>query len=334
MTHLRRAILQVHTVARCLVAASVLFIATSASPTQAQDYPGKPIRCIVPYVPGGSSDFLARLIGQKLTDAWGQQVVIDNRSGAAGNIGTDAAAKAPPDGYTMLLVASTVTMNPSIYSKLPFDTEKDLLPVTQILWQPWLLSVHPSLPATNLKQLLALAKAKPGELNYASGGSGTSGHIAAELFASMAGVKFTHVPYRSLGPAGTALLTGEVQLVFQSPIAGLEHVRSGRIRPIGVSGRSRMAALPQVPTILEGGLPGYDEGNWQGIFVPAQTPRAVVNKLNQELVRILKAADVTDSVRRVGGNVIASTPEEFGAVVRADLKKYAALVKAVGIRAD
>lgn len=318
-------------IARCLIAASVLFVATSAP---AQEYPSKPIRCIVPYAPGGSSDFLARLIGQKLTEAWGQQMVVDNRAGAAGNIGTDAAAKAPPDGYTMLLVASTVTMNPSIYPKLPFDTEKDLAPVTQILWQPWLLSVHPSLPVTNLKQLLALAKAKPGALNYASGGSGTSGHIAAELFASMAGVKFTHVPYRSLGPAGTALLTGEVQLVFQSPIAGLEHVHSGRIRAIGVSGRKRMAALPQVPTLLEGGLPGYDEGNWQGVFVPAHTPRPVVSKLNQELVRILRTAEVTDQVRRVGGDVIASTPEEFSAVVRADLKKYAALVKAVGIRPD
>lgn len=318
-------------IARGLIAASVLFVATSAP---AQEYPSKPIRCIVPYAPGGSSDFLARLIGQKLTEAWGQQMVVDNRAGAAGNIGTDAAAKAPPDGYTMLLVASTVTMNPSIYPKLPFDTEKDLAPVTQILWQPWLLSVHPSLPVTNLKQLLALAKAKPGALNYASGGSGTSGHIAAELFASMAGVKFTHVPYRSLGPAGTALLTGEVQLVFQSPIAGLEHVHSGRIRAIGVSGRKRMAALPQVPTLLEGGLPGYDEGNWQGVFVPAHTPRPVVSKLNQELVRILRTAEVTDQVRRVGGDVIASTPEEFSAVVRADLKKYAALVKAVGIRPD
>lgn len=318
-------------IARCLIAASVLLVATSAP---AQEYPSKPIRCIVPYAPGGSSDFLARLIGQKLTEAWGQQMVVDNRAGAAGNIGTDAAAKAPPDGYTMLLVASTVTMNPSIYPKLPFDTEKDLAPVTQILWQPWLLSVHPSLPVTNLKQLLALAKAKPGALNYASGGSGTSGHIAAELFASMAGVKFTHVPYRSLGPAGTALLTGEVQLVFQSPIAGLEHVHSGRIRAIGVSGRKRMAALPQVPTLLEGGLPGYDEGNWQGVFVPAHTPRPVVSKLNQELVRILRTAEVTDQVRRVGGDVIASTPEEFSAVVRADLKKYAALVKAVGIRPD
>jgi tripartite-type tricarboxylate transporter receptor subunit TctC len=234
----------------------------------------------------------------------------------------------------MLLVASTITMNPSLYTKLPFDTEKDLAPVTEILWQPWLLSIHPSLPVTNLKQLLALAKAKPGELNYASGGAGTSGHIAAELFASMAGVKFTHVPYRSLGPAGTALLTGEVQLVFQSPIAGLEHVRSGKIRPIGVSGRKRMAALPQVPTLSEGGLPGYDEGNWQGVFVPAQTPRLVVSRLNQELVRTLRTSEVTDQVRRVGGEVIASTPEEFSAVVRADLKKYAALVKAVGIRAD
>jgi tripartite-type tricarboxylate transporter receptor subunit TctC len=327
--------LQAHALARCLIGASVLLVATvPPKPAAGQEYPSKPIRCIVPYAPGGSSDFLARVIGQKLAEAWGQQIVVDNRAGAAGNIGTDAAAKAPPDGYTLLLVASTITMNPSLYAKLPFDAEKDLAPVTQILWQPWLLSIHPSLPVTNLKQLLALAKAKPGELNYASGGAGTSGHIAAELFASMAGVKLTHVPYRSLGPAGTALLTGEVQLVFQSPIAGLEHVRSGKIRGIGVSGRKRMAALPQVPTLAEGGLPGYDEGNWQGVFVPAQTPRAIVTKLNQELVRTLRTFEVTDQVRRVGGEVIASAPEEFSAVVRDDLKKYAALIKAVGIRAD
>ena len=299
-----------------------------------QEFPTKSVCWIVPYAPGGSSDILARLIGQKLGERWGHNVIVDNRPGAAGNIGTEAAARSAADGYTMLLVASTFTMNPSVYRKLPFDTVNDLAPVTMILWQPFMLSVHPSLPVASIGQLIALARKRPGELNYSSGGSGTSGHIAAKLFEMMADVKLTHVPYRSMAPAITALLTGEVQISFNSPIAALGYARDGRLRPLGITGLKRLAALPDVPTISEAGVPGYEEGNWQGVLVPSGTPRAIVVKLNQELVRTLKTRETSDRIVEVGAYVIANTPEEFSSVIKADIQKYAKLVEAAGIRAD
>lgn len=312
-------------------AAAALLLALAAWPAAAQEFPAKSVRWIVPYAPGGSSDILARLIGQKLSEAWGQTVVVDNRPGAAGNIGSEVVARAPADGYTMLLVASTFTMNPSVYPKLPFDTVNDFAPVTMIMWQPFILSVHPSLPVTNVKQLLALAKQKPGQLNYASGGSGTSGHIAAALFEMMGNVKFTHVPYRSMGPAITALLTGEVQLSFNTSIAAMPYARMGKLRPIAVTGGKRIATLSDVPTIAESGVPGYEEGAWQGVLVPAGTPRAQVNRLNQDLVRVTKARDTSDRIADVGANVVANTPDEFAAAIKADIQKYAKLVKAAGI---
>ncbi|MBI4203461.1 MAG: tripartite tricarboxylate transporter substrate binding protein [Betaproteobacteria bacterium] len=300
----------------------------------AQDYPSKPIRWIIPYPPGGTSDFLARLIGQKLTESWKQNVLIDNRSGANGNIGTEAAAKAPADGYTMLLVASTFTMNPAVYSNLTFDSEKDFAPVTMILWQPYLLSVHPSLPVTSVKQLIALARARPGAIDYSSGGIGNAVHIAAERFAAMAGIKLNHVPYRGVGLAIPALLAGEVQLMMASSVAVQPYVKSGRMRVLAVTGLKRIPALPAVPTVAEAGVPGFEEGNWQAVLVPSRTPRPVVNKLNQELVRIVRTPDVSEQIRRVGADVIANTPEEAAAIVKTDLKKYAEVIKALNIRLD
>jgi len=314
----------------------MMFLAGASMPAAvlAQEYPTKPIRWIIPYPPGGTSEFLARLIGQKLTDAWGQTVVIDTRGGANGNIGTETAAKAAADGYTMLLVASTFTMNPAVYPKLPFDSEKDFAPVTTILWQPYFLAVHPSVPASSVKQLVDLARAKPGALNYASGGSGNANHIAAELFATMAGVKLTHVPYRGMGPGILALLGGEVQLMFASSVAIQPHLKSGRIRVLGVTSRERIATMPDVPTVSEAGVTGYVEGNWQGVLVPSRTPRPIITKLNRELVRILTTTDVNAQILLTGSDVIANTPEELAAMIRADLKKYADLVKTVGIRVD
>jgi tripartite-type tricarboxylate transporter receptor subunit TctC len=292
------------------------------------------VRWIVPYAPGGSSDILARLIGQKLAESWGRTVIVDNRPGAAGNIGTEAAARAAPDGYTMLLVASTFAMNPSVYPKLAFDTVNDFAPVTLIMWQPFILSVHPSLPVASVRQLIALARQRPGELNFSSGGSGTSGHIAAALFALMGNVKLTHVPYRSMGPAITALLTGEVQLSFNTSIAVMPYATMGKLRPLGVTGATRISALPAVPTIAEAGVPGYEEGAWQGVLVPAATPRALVARLNQDLVRTIKARETSDRIADVGAYVVANTPEEFAAAIKADIRKYAKLVAAAGIRAD
>ena len=300
----------------------------------AQEYPTKPIRWIIPYPPGGTSDFLARLIGQKITESWKQIVLIDNRSGANGNIGTEAAARAPADGYTMLLVASTFAMNPAVYPNLPFDSERDFAAVTMLLWQPYLLSVHPSLPVTSVKQLVALAKARPGAIDYSSGGVGNATHIAAERFAAMVGVKLNHVPYRGVGLSIPALLTGEVQLTMASSVAVQPYVKSGRIRILGVTGSKRVPSLPDVPTVAEAGVPGFEEGNWQAVLVPSRTPRPVVNKLNQELVRIVRTPDVSEQILRVGANVIANSPDESAATIKADLKKYAVVIKALNIRLE
>ena len=313
---------------------ALLVPAMSAFPAFSQEFPTKPVRWIVPYAPGGSSDILARLIGQKLAETWGRPVIVDNRPGAAGNIGTEAAARSPADGYTMLLVASTFTMNPSVYAKLAFDTVNDFAPITMIMWQPFILSAHPSLPVTSVKQLIALARQRPGQLNYGSGGSGTSGHIAAALFEMMSNVKLTHVPYRSMGPAITALLTGEVQLSFNTSIAALPFARTGKLRPLGVTGLTRIAALPDVPTIAQAGVPGYEEGAWQGVLVPAGTPRATIARLNQDLVRITKGRDTSERIAEVGAYVIANAPQEFATVIKADIQKYAKLVRAAGIRAN
>lgn len=314
----------------------MLVLAGASAPVSvpAQEYPAKPIRWIIPYPPGGTSDFLARLIGQKMTDTWKQIVLIDNRSGANGNIGTEAAARAPADGYTMLLVASTFAMNPAVYPNLSFDSEKDFAPVTMILWQPYLLSVHPSLPVASVKQLIALAKARPGAIDYSSGGVGNATHIAAERFAAMAGVKLNHVPYRGVGVSIPALLAGEVQLTMASSVVVQPYVKSGKIRVLGATGRKRIPALPDVPTVAEAGVPGFEEGNWQAVLVPSRTPRPIVNKLNQELVRIVKTPDISGQILRVGADVIANTPEESAATIRTDLKKYADVIKALNIRLE
>lgn len=311
-----------------------LLVALLAAATHswAQEYPTKPIRWIIPYPTGGTSDFLARIIGQKLTEVWKQPVLVDNRSGAGGNIGAELAAKAPSDGYTMILVASTYTMNPAVYPNLQFDSEKDLTGVTTILWQPYLLSVHPSLPATNLKQLIALARAKPGAIDYGSGGVGNATHIAGERFARMAGVKMYHVPYRGVGPSITALLAGEVQVLYASSVAVQPYVKSGRMRVLAITGAKRSSMLPEVPTVEEAGVPGYVEGNWQAVLVPSKTPRAIVTKLNQELVRIVKTPEVSAQIVQVGADVIADSPEQTQALVRNDLKKYGELIKALNIK--
>jgi tripartite-type tricarboxylate transporter receptor subunit TctC len=314
----------------------MMLLVGAAAPASvlAQEYPAKPIRWIIPYPPGGTSDFLARLIGQKITDSWKQIVIIDNRSGANGNIGTEAAAKSPGDGYTMLLVASTFAMNPAVYPNLPFDSEKDFAAVTIILWQPYLLSVHPSLPVTTVKQLIALARARPGAIDYGSGGVGNAVHIAAERFAKMAGVKLNHVPYRGVGLAIPALLSGEVQLMMASAVAVQPYVTSGKMRVLGVTGSRRVPGLPDVPTVSEAGLPGFEEGNWQAVLVPSRTPRPIVTRLNQELVRIVKTPDVSAQILRVGADVIGNTPDDATAIVRNDLKKYGEIIKALNIRPE
>ena len=315
---------------------ATIAVATLAAPVTlpAQEYPAKPIRWIIPYPTGGTSDFLARIIGQKLTDAWKQPILVDNRSGANGNIGTEAAAKAPGDGYTMLLVASTFTMNPAVYPNLPFDTEKDFAPVTTILWQPYLLSVHPSLPVKTVKELISLARARPGAIDYGSGGVGNATHIAGERFAAMARVKLNHVPYRGVGPSITALLGGEVQVLYASSVAVQPYIKSGRMRVLAVTGEKRIAQMPDVPTVTEAGVPGYVEGNWQAVLVPGRTPRPIINRLNQELVRIVRTPEITAQIRQVGADVIANSPDETATLIRNDLKKYADVIKRLNIKVE
>jgi tripartite-type tricarboxylate transporter receptor subunit TctC len=311
-----------------------LFVSMAPVSSPAQEYPNRPIRWIIPYPTGGTSDFLARLIGHQLSETFKQPIVIDNRTGANGNIGTEAAAKAAADGYTLLLVASTFTMNPAVYPKLPFDSLKDFTAVTTILWQPYWLSVHPSLPVASVKELIGMARAKPGAIEYGSGGNGNATHIAAERFASMAGIKLTHVPYRGVGPAIVALLGGEVKLMFASSVAVQPHLKTGKIKVLAVTGTKRVASMPDIATVAEAGVQGFEEGNWQMVLVPAGTPGSIVFRLNAEIVRILKTPDVVRQIELTGSDVIANTPEQSNALVRADLTKYGTLIKALGIRLD
>ncbi len=317
-----------------LVIVAGLSAAIAPTTVIAQEYPTKPIRWIVPYPPGGTSDVVARLVGQKLTEVWKQPVLIENRGGANGNIGTEMAAKAAPDGYTLLLVANALTINQSLYSNLTFDAERDFAPVTQVLGQPNVLAVHPSLPVKSVREFIALGRSQPGALNYASGGAGNNNHLAAELFARMAGIKFTHVPYKGMSLGLAALLTGEVHFSFISVVSVAPHMKSGRLRVLGVTSAERVRAMPDLPTVAEAGLPGYEATTWVGVLVPAKTPRPVVLKLNQEIVRILKTAEVNERIASTGADVVASTPEKFAALIRGDLKRYSELIKAIGVRLD
>jgi tripartite-type tricarboxylate transporter receptor subunit TctC len=315
----------------CFVAASALLYSALA---QAQThYPAKPIRLIVPFVPGGSTTIVARLIGQKLTDAWGQQVVVDNRGGGNTIIGSDAMVKAAPDGYTILHVTSTHVINPSLL-KTPYDAVKDFAPVATMVATETLLVVNPSLPANNLQELIALAKAKPGHLNFASSGSGTTNHLAIELFSIIAGIKMQHIPHKGAGPAVTDLIAGQVQVFTNNALPLTPFVKSGRIRALAVSGETRLLSLPDVPTFTQAGLPGFDVKSWQGILAPAKTPPAVIDKLSREIGRILRAPEVRDTLLVMGADPLVSTPQQFSALIKADLVKYAKLIKDAKIRLE
>ena len=311
---------------------SAALFATAAAGTDTTAYPVKPIRVIVGQAPGGATDIVSRALAQKLTEGLGQTVVIDNRSGAAGSIGSAIAASAPPDGYTALIISSTYTINPSLYKKLPFDPVRDLVPVTLIASSPFLLLVHPSLAAKNARELIALAKTRP--LTFASGGVGSSGHLAAELFSSMAGITLTHVPYKGAGPALIDTLGGQVNMTMSSIVSGMPYAKSGRLRALAITSRNRSAAMPELPTVAEAALPGYEFSSWYGLMVPAKTSQNVVARLHAETVKALQLPDLQQRLANEGCDPVGSTPAELAAHIKTEMARWAKVVKASGMQAE
>jgi tripartite-type tricarboxylate transporter receptor subunit TctC len=305
-------------------------ISTAAT---AQTYPTKAMRLVVPQAPGGGNDTIARMIGNKLTQSVKQQVVVDNRAGAGGLIAAEYVAKSPPDGYTLLLGnVATLTIIPNVQKNVPYDPFKDFEPVSLIASAPLLVTVHPSLPVTSIKQLIALAKAKPGALNYASNGVGSSTHLATELFKVMTGTSMTHVPYKGLSPATTDLLSGQVQVMFSSAVAMLPHVKSGRLRGIAMTGSTRSKAIPEVPTVAESGVKDYEAGSWYGILVPARTDRAIVDTLSREIASAVRSADIQDRLINEAVIPVGSTPAQFAAHIKKEHARVAQVVKATGAK--
>jgi tripartite-type tricarboxylate transporter receptor subunit TctC len=301
----------------------------------AAEYPTKPIRMLVGFAPGGGTDTTARTIAQPLSEALGQQVIVDNRPGAAGNIAADIAAKSPPDGYTILMgTIAALAINPSLYQKLPFDPVRDFEPVTLAVSSTNVLAVHPSVPVKNVRELIALAKSQPGKLTYGSSGVGGAGHLAGVLFDQLAGTTMVHVPYKGGAPAMIALIGGEVQLVFATAETAVPQIKSGKIRALGVTMAKRTALLPDLPTIAEAGLPGYEANNWYGLLLPAKTPRAIVDRLHREAVKVLNAPAIKEQLFRQGLDATPSTQQEFAAYIKSEIAKWAKVVKASGAKAE
>jgi len=317
-----------------LIFTTALWMAGAVS-VHAQSYPTKPIRFVVGFTAGGASDITARIVGQKLTEHLGQPVIIDNRAGASGTIAGGIVAKAPADGYTLLSGATSIlAINPAIYAKLDYDPLRDFVPVSQTVSMPQLLVVHPSVKATTLKELIALAKAKPGELNYSSSGTGSSSHLAMELLKYMTGINVVHVPFKGSGQAMPNLLAGQVQLVFDPMPSSLPHVKSGRLRAIAISTATRSPAVPELPTVAESGVPGYESSLWYGVLLPAHTAPATVARLNQTINAILRETDVGERFAGLGADPRGGTSAEFRQYISAEVIKWGKVIKAVGIRAD
>lgn len=319
----------------CAAAAALLLCAALADAAWAQTYPIRPIRFIVGFVPGGGTDMMARMLGRKLSDSMGQQVIVDNRAGASGSIAAVIAAKASPDGYTLFAgTISTLATNVSMYSKLPYDPVRDFTPVTLTAMSPYLLVVNPSTPVATLKELIALAKATPGRLNYASAGSGSGNHLSQELFKFMAGIDIVHVPYKGAADQLTALIAGEVPTSFIQVQVALPQARGGRLKALAITSAQRLAVVPEVPTIAEAGVPGYEATSWQGVVVPTGTPRAIVNRLYGEIAKALQAPDVKDRLAAEGSTPGGITPEEFAAHIKREIAKWAKVVKMSGAKAN
>lgn len=320
------------TILACLVAAAAL---PAAAAENANDYPSKPIRLVVPFTPGGSTDILARVIGQKLTEAWGKQVVIDNRPGAGGNIGVDLVAKSPADGYTLVMGhIGTFGVNPTLYPKLPYDPIKDFQPITLVALVPNMLSVNPALPAKSVKELVALAKAKPGTINFGSGGNGSAAHLAGEYFKLMTKTEITHIPYRGTSPAVTDLIAGQIQMMITGVPPTLTFAKSGKLRALAVATSKRLPLLPDLPTIAEAGVPGYEATQWYGVLAPAGTPKPIVAKLNAEMAKAIKGPDVREKLAADAAEPVGNSPDEFGAFIKKEIARWAPVVKASGARPE
>jgi len=322
--------MSLHVLKACALAA----LAISAA-AHAQVYPAKPIRMIVAYPPGGGTDIVGRMLAQKLGESLGQSVVVENRGGASGNIGTELAARAAPDGYTILMgnVAPNA-INVSLFKDLPFDPVADFAPVSLVASTPNILVVHPSMPARTVKEVIALAKAKPGTLNFASAGVGSSSHLAGELFRILAGADIVHVPYKGAGPAMVDVLSGQVQLYFATMPAAMPHVKPGKLAPVAVTSARRSQALPDLPTIAESGVPGYEASTWYGVLAPAHTPSAVVARLHGDIVKILADAALHARLADQGFDPIGSSPEEFGAYIKSEIPKWGKVIRDAGIRPE
>ena len=309
---------------------SVAVFCTGSPDAGAQGYPNRTLRMIVPFPPGGGTDILARIVAQKLGEKLGQQVIVDNRPGAATNIGMELAARSAPDGYTLLMASIGLAANPSLYQKMTFDPLRDLAPVTLVAMAPTVLAVHPSVPARTVKQFISLVQSKPGKLNYGSYGSGSGAHLAAELFKMTTGLDIVHVPYKGGGPAITGLMSGEVQMVFSSMLPVMPHLKSGRLAAIAIASAKRTAALPELPTFRESGI-DYETGTWFGVLVPTGTPREIVATLHTEIARIVKLPDVQERIAGEGADPIGNTPAEFQAFIKSEAAKLGKVVKAAKI---
>jgi tripartite-type tricarboxylate transporter receptor subunit TctC len=303
-------------------------MASSAQP----HYPSKPVRLVVGQAPGGATDVIARLVSPKLGEQLGQQVIVENRTGAAGSIGAAFIAKSAPDGYNLLVASSSYAINPSLYADMPFDPARDLLPVTLIAEAPFLLVVHPSMPVHSVKELVALAKQKPGTLNYASGGNGSSGHLAGELFKFLAGVNIVHIPYKGAGPALVDVMAGQVHFTFGSVLSSMGHVKSGRLRGLGVTGAKRSSGAPELPTIAEAGVKGYQTTSWYGLLAPANTSGQIVNLLSLSMNKAVQSPEVKNKILNDGAEPDGGTPKQFQELMIAEMRRAAEIVKRAGIK--
>lgn len=309
-----------------------LALAISPAAAGAQDYPSRTVRMIVPFSPGGGTDLIARMLAQKLTESLGATFIVENRPGAGGVVGTAIVAKSPPDGYTLVVVSSSHGINPSVQKSMPYDTLRDLASVSLLMSGPALLVTHPSVPATTVKELIALARAKPGALAFGSAGIGTPPHLGGELFKLMAKVDMTHVPYKGNASAFIDVMSGEISVMFPNIVSGLPHVRRGRMRGMAVSGKQRSKIAPEIPTVSESGLPGYEMGSWFGLVAPAGTPPAVMDRLQQATTRALRLPDVASQLSAQGAEPIGSTPEEFRAFLAAEIARWGKVIKAANMK--